>query len=74
MAEAADSDDSDGVAGAGSAVAQDVEGGDSGAHQRAGFDGRKAVGHEGEDIGWGDDIVGVASVVGDSGDLVARRG
>ena len=69
VAEAADSDDGDGVAGAGSAVAQGVEGGDSGAHERAGVDGRESVGHEGEGVGGGDDVVGVASVVGDSGDL-----
>ena len=46
-----------------------VEGGDSGAHQRTSVDGRQVVGNEGEGVGGGDDVVGVAAVVGDAGDL-----
>ena len=42
MAQAADAEDGDGVAGARAAVAQAVEGGDAGAQQRAGIDRRSA--------------------------------
>ena len=68
MAESADAEDGDGVAGAGSAVAQGVEGGDAGAEQRGGVGVGEFVGHEGEGVGGGDDVVGIAAVVVDAGD------
>ena len=68
MAEAADAEDGDGVAGARSAVAQGVEGGDAGAEQRGGVGVGEVVGDEGEGVGGGDDVVGIAAVVVDAGD------
>ena len=59
---------SDGVAGAGTGVAQSVEGGDAGAEQRGGVGVVEFVGHEGECVGGGDDVVGIAAVVVDAAD------
>ena len=70
MAEAADAEDGDEVAGARSAVAQAVEGGDAGAEQRGGVDVGEVVGHEGEGVGGSDHVVGIAAVVADAGDVL----
>ena len=58
------------VAGLRSAVAQAVEGGDAGAHQRGGVYVGQVVGDEGERVGGGDDVVGIAAVEADAGDLL----
>ena len=68
VTESADAEDGDSVAGAGAAVAQGVEGGDAGAEQRRGVRVGEVVGDEGEGVGRGDDVVGVAAVEVDAGD------
>ena len=68
VAESADADDDDGVAGACSGVAQGVEGGDSCAEQRGGIGVVDAFRDESEGVGGGDDVVGIAAVVVDAAD------
>ena len=62
MAQAANAENRDGVAGAGAGVAQRVEGGDARAQQRGGVGVGKFSEHEGDGIGGGNDVVGVAAV------------
>ena len=70
MAETANAQDDDGVASVRAAVAQGVEGGDAGAQQRCGIDVAKVVGDEGDGVGGGDYVVGIATIVVDTGDLL----
>ena len=55
---------------AGSAVTKAVVGGDAGAHERGGVYVGEIVGNEGEGIGGGDHVVGIAAVKADAGDLL----
>ncbi len=68
VAEAADAEDGNGVAGARSAIAQGVEGGDTGAKQRCRIGIVQVVGDDGDGVGGGDDVVGIAAVVVDAAD------
>ena len=67
MTEAADAQDADEVAGAGTAVAQRIEGGDPGAEQRAGLDGRELVRDQGQRLDRGHHVLGIAAIVADAG-------
>ena len=68
-AEPADPEYGHHVSGPRSAVAQGVEGGDPGAHQRAGLDRRERLGNQREGPGRSDHVVSVAAVVRDPGYL-----
>src|SRR6202022_1479519 len=69
--EAADALDRHGVARARTAVAERVVGGDSGAEQRRGFGGVQILGNARGGFVRDDDVLGVAAVVADAGDLLA---
>jgi hypothetical protein len=69
VAEAADALDCYEVRGERAAVAEGVEGGDSGAEERAGFDVGEGFGDGCEGFDGGDHVLGVAAVVGDAGDF-----
>ncbi len=69
MTEASDAEDGDEVAGARSAVAEAVVGGDAGAHEWGGVHVGEIVWDEREGVGGGDDVVGIAAVEADAGDL-----
>ena len=68
MAEAADAQDGDQVAGTGPAVAQGVERGDAGAQQGCRGLGIEFVRDARERVRGRDHVVGIAAVVGDAGD------
>ena len=72
MAETAEAEDGDEIAGARAAVAQGVEGGDAGAHERRGIGGREVIGHERDADGGGDHVIRVAAIEVDAGDLVVH--
>ena len=74
MAEASDAEDGDDIARPGAAVAERVEGGDAGAHEGSGIDGRQFIGEQSGCGGWGDHVIGIAAVEGDTGDLVGFAG
>src|SRR5258706_14477606 len=67
MAESADTEDRDEVAGPRAAVPERVERRHARAHQRRRLDGRQPVGDRGERPGLGDDVVRVAAVHADAG-------
>jgi hypothetical protein len=46
-----------------------VVGGDAGTEERGGVNIIEAIGNECESVGWSDDVVGIAAVEGNSGDL-----
>ena len=63
VAEASDAEDGDGVADAGSTVAQGIKGCDTGTEERAGIRVFQGLGDERDGIGGSDDVVGIAAVV-----------
>ncbi len=69
MAETAQAEHRDQIAGPRRAVAQGVVGGDAGAHQRCGVHRRKVVRHQRQGDGRSDHVVGITAVEGDAGDL-----
>ena len=64
----------DEVAGARAAVAQRVVGGDPGAQQRAGLDGRELVRDQGQRLDRGHHVLGIAAVVADAGNAGLAAG
>src|SRR4051812_35843658 len=68
MAEAAETVDGNEVAGTGAAVAERVEGGDAGAEEGRGFDGRERVGDAGDSGRGGDQVIRITAVGGHAGD------
>ena len=70
VAETAEAQDRDAVAGAGAAVAERVVGRDAGAEEGAGVGGGQVVGDAGGGLGGDDDVVGPAAVVRDAGDAL----
>ena len=69
MAEAADAEDGDEVAGHRAGVAKGIEGRHAGIHERRGVDGAEPVGDAGQHRPRRDDVVGVAAVEVNPGDL-----
>ena len=74
VAEPAQPEHGDDVARPRAAVAQRVERGQAGAHQRGRLDGRQVGGHQRDRAGGGDQVLAVAAVIGDAGDLAAHAG
>src|SRR5204863_282114 len=69
MAETADAEHGDDVTRPGAAVAKRIEGGDARAHQRRRLDGRQPVRDRSQRAGGRDQVVGIAAVVADAGNL-----
>jgi hypothetical protein len=74
VAEAAEAEDGDDVAGLCAAVAQGVEGRDAGAHERGGLLVGQVARAQGDGTGGRDHVVGISAVEGDAGDLGADAG
>ncbi len=70
VTEAADAENRHSVAGPRTAVAQRVEGGDAGAEQRGGIHVAQIVWDEREGIGRGYNVIRIAAVEADAGDLL----
>src|SRR5439155_16447685 len=67
VAQPADAEDGDEVARPRAAVAQRVEGGEAGAHERGGVRGGQVRGDQRDGGGRGDQVIGVAAVERDAG-------
>src|SRR5262249_47216139 len=74
MAESAQPQHGDDIAGPGPAVPQCIERGETRTHQRRRVTGRQLGGHECDGTGGGDHVLGVAAVVGDARNLAADAG
>ena len=68
--EAPDSLHGDEIAGAGGRVTEGIEGGEAGAHERGCFLGSEGIGDAGESGDMGDDVRGVAAILGEACDAV----
>jgi hypothetical protein len=71
MAESPQTDHGNDVARPGAAVAQTIEGGDPGAHERSGLLGGQLFRHQGESRRGRNHIVSIATIPGNTGDLGA---